>query len=407
MSDQEVTEHAPSNVRLVTDPALLTVLLITSVGMFGAQAVPPTLPSISTALRVSDAQIGWIMSVFSFSSALTIPFVGTLADIYGRRTVTLSSILLFGFAGIATLFVNSFPALLAVRSIQGIAFAGITPLSVALIGDLYTGASGSAAQGYRISAHGISTTVAPAIAAVLAGLSWKYPFLLYGLAFPIFVLGYYFLPESSFEPEENAELTQSLTEDLQVYVTAMKNELKDVDLSTLIFGVTIVYFVKLALQTFIALFAIREVGASIFVAGLLLSVYGLTRTVVAPFSGAITARFPRRVILFGALGVLAASFVVIPFANSVLLLGVLTSLNAVGDAVSVPTLHDNVNQATTDEHRAGVVSVMSLFKMLAVALSPTFFSLVLAVQGFTALFGLAAAVTLGYAVVMFFLLDTR
>ena len=53
------------------------------------------------------------------------------------------------------------------------------------LGDLYTGNKEATAQGFRISASGLTQTVFPVIAGAVVVIGWQYPILLYGMAIPI------------------------------------------------------------------------------------------------------------------------------------------------------------------------------------------------------------------------------
>lgn len=146
---------------LLTDPALLAVFLISSTAAVGINAVPVALPRIATTFAVSEARIGLVMSAFTLPVIVLLPITGVLADIYGRRAVVLPSLFLLGLTGVATVLVTNFQALLVLRGLQGVAFAGTLPLSATLTGDLYTGPEGSAAQGIRSGLNGLASAVTP------------------------------------------------------------------------------------------------------------------------------------------------------------------------------------------------------------------------------------------------------
>ena len=193
-SDAEM--EAVSYRRLFTDPRLLTITLVSFAATFGSYAASPALPSIVSGVGVSEADVGLVMAAYTLPAIFLLPITGVLTDMYGRRTVLLPSVVLFGIAGVAVAFVDSFAAILALRVLQGIGGAAIIPVAITLIGDLYTGEEGSAAQGIRLSANGISSIALPAVAGFLAGLAWQYPFLLYAVAIPAAVCTYLFVPET-------------------------------------------------------------------------------------------------------------------------------------------------------------------------------------------------------------------
>lgn len=108
-------------------------------GVLGTALVSPLLDTLIGAFDVSPAQIGLLMSVFTAPPILMIPVAGALADRYGRKPIIICSLVLFGTAGVAIALTTDFLVVLALRFLQGIGFAGIVPIIVTSIGDLYTG----------------------------------------------------------------------------------------------------------------------------------------------------------------------------------------------------------------------------------------------------------------------------
>lgn len=180
---------------LLADRTLVVVLCLSFVGGVGG-AASPALPGIASAFGVSDARVGLVMTAYSLGSVLVLPLSGALLDAYGRRPVVLSLLALFGAAGTAIAFVRTFELVLLLRFLQGAGFAGTIPLSIALVGDLYSGPSGSSAQGLQIGATGLSRVLIPGVAGFLAGFAWHYPFLLNLLGIAAFGLAYRYLPET-------------------------------------------------------------------------------------------------------------------------------------------------------------------------------------------------------------------
>lgn len=198
-----MTDGAPMASReLLSDPRLLSLLGATFVGTFGLSAVSPVLPTIASSLSVSDARIGLVITVFVAAHAAMLPVVGYLADTYGRRLMIVSSLLVFGIAGVASYFAPSFEVLLALRALQGTSFPGVVSLSIAVLGDVYSLSTGTAAQGYRMSVNGLGATVAPLLAGALAAIAWNVPFLLFVLAIPAALVVIRYLPETTDQSRE-------------------------------------------------------------------------------------------------------------------------------------------------------------------------------------------------------------
>ena len=379
---------------LVTDPTLLAMMLVAFVVMFGYEVPAPILSRIAEGVGVTDARVGLVMTAFAVPGVLFVPLTGLLADLYGRRLVLVPSLVLFAAAGLATVAVGDFPTLLGLRALQGLAFAGILPISVVVLGDVYEAADGSAAQGFRTSAAGAAVTVVPPVAALLAGYGWNVPFLLFGLVFLVAVVVVVAVPETG----EALETDAGVVETLRGYATGVRTELTDGDLGVFVVGGFVRGFVRLAVLTFVPLFAVRVLDASLVEAGLVLSARGVARLLLPPLAGVVTGRFSRTAGLAGALGIGAVSCALVPFAPTVLWAGVLVFGFTVGDAFVSPLLKDAVASRAGDDHRAGVINSMYVCQNGGEAVSPAAFGVVLAAGGFVPVFLLGAAVFVGYLV---------
>jgi MFS family permease len=377
---------------VATSPTLLAMMLVAFVVMFGYEVPAPILSRIGEGVGVSDAEVGLVMTAFAVPGAVFVPVTGLLADLYGRKHVLVPSLVLFAASGLAVVAVDSFAVLLGLRALQGLAFAGILPISVVVLGDAFEAAEGSAAQGFRTSAAGAAVTVVPPVAALLAGYGWSVPFLLFGLVFLVAAVVLVVVPETG----EALETDTGVTETLRGYAAGVRVELADRTLGVLVVGGFVRGFVRLAVLTFVPLFAVRSLDASLVEAGLVLSARGVARLVLPPFAGVVTGRFSRLGGLAGALAVGGASCALVPFAPGVVWAGVLVFGFTVGDALVSPLLKDAVASRASGDHRAGVINSMYVFQNGGEAVSPALFGVVLAAGGFVPVFLLGAAVMAVY-----------
>lgn len=178
------------------------MVLIGFSGVFGGNVVPPALLDIATQFSVSDAQVELVMTAFSLQPLFVVPVVGVFADLYGRRTIILTFLTLYGAAGVAIVFAGRFETGLLLRFLQGVGYAGTQPLGVTLIGDLYDGSRGSTAQGLYSSSIGFGNIVAPVLAGALLAFGWFFPFFMFAAVFPALALVYVYLPETATEQKD-------------------------------------------------------------------------------------------------------------------------------------------------------------------------------------------------------------
>lgn len=387
---------------LLQDPRLVSIVLLSGVGILGTQAIPPVLPAIQSGLGASDARIGLVLTALFLPAMLLTPVVGAICDIYGRRPVAMASLFGFGVAGVGIFFAPTFEALLALRVVQGICFAALTPLSVAFIGDFFQGATGTTAQGIRASSNGVVIILAPALAGILADVAWNYPFLLYAAAFPALLVVYRYFPE----PESlDEETTHSIGRELREWLGGVTGSLNDRNLLLLILGGFMLFGVRYAMLTVAPLLATREIGLRPSMVGIALSIPGVVRVLVAPQAGRFAAWVSRKVAFLLTMGVVGASMALFAVATS--LSGFVAAVVTFGVGMSLfnPTLNDTVTASAPAENRAGVVSALQSGKNLANTVGPAAAGILLAATDFRTVFLVAVTLALGYVVLLWLELD--
>lgn len=153
----------------------------------GVSLVSPLLDALIGPLGASPTSIGLLVAAYTAPALVAVPASGLLSDRVGRKPVLVGGLLVFGVAGLAIALAPDLRVAIALRVLQGVGFAGITPIVVTSIGDLFRGADAATGQGLRIAATGGAQTVFPPIAAALVGVAWQLPFAIYGLALPLAV----------------------------------------------------------------------------------------------------------------------------------------------------------------------------------------------------------------------------
>lgn len=409
-STVEATATASDQVSyraLLTDPNMGLVTGFAFIGIFGSSIAAPVLPEVATALSISDSRVGLVMTAFFLPAIVFVPLAGVLADVYGRRRVVLWALALFGVGGTAILFVEPlsapaivpfgpFEVLLLLRALQGVGLAGLTPLTVTLIGDLYDGPQASAAQGVRTSTNSIASMVSPPLAGLLAGILWSFPFVLFALSFPLLLAAWLWLPETA---DVAGRSEASMLAEVRTYARSIYAEIDDRNVLVLLFAGFALHLVKTGVRTYIPLFAVRSLGASAAIGGAMLSVRGAVRVVAAPATGSIVAASTTKFGLLGGVLVGVIGTAMIPYSPTIAWLAVAVAVYSVGDALFSTVLNDAVARGAAPEHRGGVVSGMNGLKNVGNSVAPALFGLFLAVGGFDALFLAIAVSGLAYVVI--------
>jgi EmrB/QacA subfamily drug resistance transporter len=159
-------------------PILLSVMLATSLVAMDSTIIATAVPSVVADLG-GYSQFPWLFSIYLLTQAVTVPLYGKLADAIGRRPVMVLGILVFLVGSVACAGAWSMPTLIAARAIQGIGAGAVLPMSITIVGDIYSVEERAKVQGYLASVWGAAAVVGPSLGGVFSEyLSWRWIFLI-------------------------------------------------------------------------------------------------------------------------------------------------------------------------------------------------------------------------------------
>nr|WP_282594433.1 MFS transporter [Halorientalis brevis] len=317
----------------------------------GVALISPLLNTLTGPFAVSGAEIGLLITAFSAPSIVSIPLVGTLADRYGRKPVLVAGLLVFGGAGAAVGLTTEFRVALALRFVQGIGFAGLTPVIVTSTGDLFRDSAEATAQGIRFATSGVTMMVFPLVAGVLVAVAWQLPFFFYGISIPIAVVLLLFLDEPRERGVSKEVADRPTVRDLVAYL--------DARITALLIARALPNAFYTAFLTYNSLVIVRVLDGSPRQAGLLVAAASLAHAAAATQSGRMTAYFSTRFQpLFGATLGMGVGLSFVGFAPSfpVVLLGSVLVGFGFGTTLS---LYRSVITSISETFRGSLVSLGS------------------------------------------------
>jgi|SRR5215210_5174548 len=157
-------------------PVLIALMLSTALVALDATIIATAVPSIVRDLG-GFSQFPWLFSIYLLTQAVSVPLYGKLADVVGRRPVLLFGIAVFLLGSIFCGLAWSMPALIMARAVQGLGAGAVLPISITVVGDLYSVEERARVQGYIASVWGVSSVVGPALGGVFAEyLTWRWIF---------------------------------------------------------------------------------------------------------------------------------------------------------------------------------------------------------------------------------------
>src|SRR5512133_3856418 len=138
---------------------------------------------VATAMPTIVGQLGglehysWVFSAYMLASTTSVPLYGKLSDIYGRRKLYASAMVLFLIGSMWSGLAQNMTQLIAARALQGLGAGGILPLAFILIGEMFSLEQRAKMQGLFSGVWGVSSIVGPLLGGFLVDqLSWRWIF---------------------------------------------------------------------------------------------------------------------------------------------------------------------------------------------------------------------------------------
>lgn len=152
------------------------ILLALLLGALDQTIVGTALPRIVTDLRGNELYT-WAVTIYLLTSTISVPFYGKLSDYYGRKPLLLFGITVFLIGSALSGLSQTMEQLILFRGIQGIGAGSLFPISLAVIGDLFTPAERGKYQGLFGAVFGFSALVGPALGGFITdNISWHWIF---------------------------------------------------------------------------------------------------------------------------------------------------------------------------------------------------------------------------------------
>lgn len=133
-------------------------------GMFVASIsqgiVGPAMPRIVAELGGMD-HYSWVATAAMLVSAIVVPIVGKLSDIFGRREFYLGGLVVFMLGSVISGLAPNFWTLVAGRAVQGLGMGTLMPLSQTIIGDIIPARQRGKYQGLMGAVFGVTSVAGP------------------------------------------------------------------------------------------------------------------------------------------------------------------------------------------------------------------------------------------------------
>lgn len=171
-----MSEYRGIGLRSERGPILGSVMVSTAIVAIDATIIATAVPSIVNDLG-GFSLFPWLFSIYLLAQAVTTPIMGRLSDQFGRKPIMLFGVGLFVFGSLAAALSPTMLFLIVFRGVQGVGAGCIMPMTMTIIGDIYTVQERARIQGYVASMWASGAIAGPLIGGLfVAFLNWRWIF---------------------------------------------------------------------------------------------------------------------------------------------------------------------------------------------------------------------------------------
>ncbi|MGE4429018.1 MAG: MDR family MFS transporter [Solirubrobacteraceae bacterium] len=186
MSSTTASADAPNMTHRQIMEALSGLLLAMFVAILSSTVVSAALPRIIGDLGGGQSSYTWVVTATLLAMTVSTPIWGKLADLFDRKTLLQTGLVIFLTGSILAGFAHSSGWLITCRAVQGVGVGALTALVQVILADLVSARERGRYMGYLGAVFGVGTVVGPVIGGLLTdGLGWRWCFFVgvpFGLA---------------------------------------------------------------------------------------------------------------------------------------------------------------------------------------------------------------------------------
>lgn len=357
--------------------------------VLGNSMLIPEFPQIKSALNIDQFHVGLLITTFSISAGIAIPFLGYLCDQIGRIKVIVPSLIVYGLGGVisglaALLMEHPYNIILVGRVVQGIGAAGTAPIVMALVGDIFKSQQRSEALGIIEAANGIGKVLSPILGSAIGLISWIALFFSYAILSVPIAAGVYFLGEETHKPEK-----QALGAYYKKVIKIFKE--KGFSLSTTILAGMLVLFILFGLLSFFSDILESQYHIKSFIKGLVIAIPILFMSITSYTTGHILKKIKKdfKIAIIIGLSLIITALFLFNFINNLYFYLGLFSVLGIGTGLVLPAVNTMVTSSSNSSQRGVITSLYGGARFIGVAIGPPTFTFLEGISRKTMYYGSA------------------
>ncbi|MFI5803824.1 MDR family MFS transporter [Streptomyces sp. NPDC051561] len=165
-------EKQPRSVRVV----LLALMIAMLLAMLDNMIIGTAMPTIVGELGGLE-HLSWVVTAYTLTTAASTPIWGKLGDLYGRKGIFLTAIVVFVLGSVLSGMSQDMGQLIGFRALQGLGAGGLMVGVMAIIGDLIPPRERGKYQGMMAGVMALAMIGGPLVGGALTDhLGWRWSF---------------------------------------------------------------------------------------------------------------------------------------------------------------------------------------------------------------------------------------
>lgn len=374
----------------------LVAYVIAFTGPLAGNAVLALLGTLQDEWGVSSTTILLAIPAFMFPFAIGQLFSGTISDAYDRRSTISFGLIIYAVSNIAAALSPSFSFFMASRLVQGLGYAFVAPVLMAVVSDI----AGAERQGLSMGYYGMFTsagvTTGPVMAGFFAQTDWRLTFIVIAaVAIVLMVAALALFPKA--ETRRSAVTVGTLGRQLG---TAMRNR----NIALLSSAGFIAFFSQIGVMSFVSEHLdSTDLDFSPVEIGVVLGVSGFLGLLMSPISGKLVDVRGARCCASVGFALAGVSSFLMQFGDAYFEFLLMMSIMGIGSSFMWASLLTMVVRAYPSL-KGTSSSVFNSVRFLGYAVSPLVLTPLFAATGFAAIMVICAALV-GLALSLVLLTD--
>lgn len=176
MADTKTVETEPDEQPRSVRVVLLALMIAMMLAMLDNMIIGTAMPTIVGDLGGLE-HLAWVVTAYTLATAASTPIWGKLGDMYGRKNVFMTSIVLFLIGSALSGMAQNMGELIGFRAVQGLGAGGLMVGVMAIIGDLIPPRERGKYQGMMAAVMALAMIGGPLVGGTITdNWGWRWSF---------------------------------------------------------------------------------------------------------------------------------------------------------------------------------------------------------------------------------------